>query len=70
MEYSYSLKKGKKKKRTQNLSIIDQEKQKIQQIYIWNPFTHYQFNYVNIDLRHQYGISVAWAQTSLLAKPP
>ena len=37
-------------RRTQNLStIIDQEKQKIQQIYIWNPFNHCQFNYVNID---------------------
>ena len=36
-------------RRTQNLSTIDQEKQKIQQIYIWNPFNHCQFNYVNID---------------------
>ena len=30
----------------------------------------YQGNYVNIDLRQQYGISVAETQTSLLAKRP
>ena len=28
------------------------------------------FIYVNIDLRHQYGISVAESQTYLLAKRP
>ena len=30
----------------------------------------YRIYYVNIDLRHQYGISVAESQTSLLAKRP
>ena len=30
----------------------------------------YRIYYVNIDLRHQYGISVAEAQTFLLAKHP
>ena len=56
VEHSYSLKKKNHLsfveacfRRTQNLSTIDQEKQKIQQIYIWNPFNHCQFNYVNID---------------------
>ena len=28
------------------------------------------FNYVNIDLRHQFGISVAMVQTSLLTNHP
>ena len=50
-------------RRTQTFTIIDQEKHKIEQIYIW-------INYVNIDLRHQYGISAAKAQTSLLVKRP
>ena len=56
VEHSYSLKKKNHLsfveacfRRTQNLSTIDQEKQKIQQIYIWNPFNHCQFNYVNSD---------------------
>ena len=30
----------------------------------------YRVNYVNIDLRHQYGISAAKAQTSLIVKRP
>jgi len=30
----------------------------------------YRINYVNIDLHHQYGISVAEMQTSLLANNP
>ena len=30
----------------------------------------YRIHYVNIDLRHQYGISVAESQTFLLAKRP
>ena len=30
----------------------------------------YRISYVNIDLRHQYGISVAESQTFLLAKRP
>ena len=38
----------------------------IEQICIWN----YRIYYVNIDLRHQYGISVAESQTLLLAKRP
>ena len=49
--------------RTQNLNKIDQEKHKIKQIYIWNPLNT-GLMMVNIDLRHQYGISVAEAQTS------
>ena len=48
-----------------NLSILDQEKQKIQQFYIWNPINDYWINYVNIDLGHRYGV-----QTFLLAKCP
>ena len=49
--------------RTQNLNKIDQEKHKIKQIYIWNPLNT-GLMMVNIDLRHQYVISVAEAQTS------
>ena len=49
------------------LHQIDQEKRKIEQICICNPMTT-EFIYVNIDLRHQYGISVAESQTFLLAK--
>ena len=30
----------------------------------------YWFNFVNIDLHHQYGISITEAQTSLLEKRP
>ena len=54
---------------TQHFTKIDQEKRKIEQICIWNPMTT-GFIYVNIDLRHQYGISVAKSQTFLLAKCP
>ena len=35
----------------------------MKQIYIWNPLNT-ALMMVNIDLRHQYGISVAEAQTS------
>ena len=44
-------------RRAQNFTITDQEKQKIKQIYILEPHD-YRIYYVNIDLRHQYGISV------------
>ena len=40
----------------------------------WNKFAfgtdEYQIYYVNIDLRHQYGISVAESQTFLRVKRP
>ena len=51
------------------LSKIDQKIRKIGQIYIWNPMTTGLY-YVNIDLRHQYRISVAESQTFLSAKRP
>ena len=44
--------------RTQNFTIIDKEIHIIKQICIWNPMTT-GFTDVNIDSRHQYGISVA-----------
>ena len=44
--------------RTQNFTIIDKEIHTIKQICICNPMTT-GFTDVNIDLRHQYGISVA-----------
>ena len=47
-------------RRTQNFTIIDREKHKIEQHFTWNQVT------VKIDLPHQYGISVAEEQTSLL----
>ena len=50
-------------------TIIDQENHKIKQIYKWNPHD-YRIYYVNIDLRHQYGISVAESQTFLPVKRP
>ena len=46
---------------TQHFTKIDLEKRKIEQICIWNPMTT-GFIYVNIDLRHQYGI---WLLLSL-----
>ena len=46
-----------------------QEKRKIEQICLWNPMIT-RIYYVNIDLRHQYGISVAESQTFFLAKRP
>ena len=55
--------------RTQNFTIMDQDKHKIKQMYIWNPLTT-GFYYVNIDLHHQYGISVTEAQMFLLVKHP
>ena len=45
---------------TQHFTKIDQNKRKID----------YRICYVNIDLRHQYGISVAESQTFLRAKRP
>ena len=54
---------------TKHFTKIDQEKRKIYHICIWNPHD-YRIYYVNIDLRHQYGISVAESQTFLLAKRP
>ena len=40
LEYNYSLEKASEFcSRTQNFTIIDQEKHKIKQIYIWNPTT-------------------------------
>ena len=47
-------------RRTQHFTIIDREKHKIEQHFTWNQVT------VKIDLPHQYGISVAEEQTSLL----
>ena len=41
---------------TQHFSKFDQEKRKIEQICIWNPWLP---DLLNIDLRHQYGISLA-----------
>ena len=54
--------------RTQNFTIIDQEKHELTN-FLLEP-QDYRVYYVNIDLRHQYGISVAEAQASLLAKRP
>ena len=54
-------------KRTQNVTIIDQEKQKSNKFTFGTPRL-YQIYYVNIDLRHQYGIKVAESQTFLRAK--
>ena len=56
-------------KRTQNVTIIDQEKQKSNKFTFGTPRL-YQIYYVNIDLRHQYGIKVAESQTFLRAKRP
>ena len=50
----------------QNFAKIDQEKRKILHL---EPHD-YRIYYVNIDLRHQYGISVAETQTFLHAKRP
>ena len=47
-------------RRSQNFTIIDREKHTIEQHFTWNQVT------VKINLRHQYGISVAEEQTSLL----
>ena len=44
------------------LTKIDQEKRKIEQICIWNSMTT-GFFYINIALRHQYGISAAESHT-------
>ena len=51
------------------LTKIDQKTRKIGQIYIWNPMTT-ELYHVNIDLCHQYGISVAESQTFLRMKRP
>ena len=49
-------------RRTQNFTIIDREKHTIEQHFTWNQVTVM----VKINLPHQYGISVAEEQTSLL----
>ena len=54
-------------RRTQNFTIINQEKPKIPQIHYLKPHD-YQINYVNFDLCHQYWIPVA--QTSFLWNIP
>ena len=48
---------------TQHFTEIDQEKRKIEQICIWNPHD-YRIYYVNIDFRHQYGISLSRRRSS------
>ena len=55
-------------RRTQNFTIIDQEKQNRTNLHL-EPHD-YRINYVNIDLRHEYGIYAAKAQTSLIVKRP
>ena len=57
------------RKRTQNVTIVDQEKQKSNKFAFGTPRL-YRIYYVNIDLRHQYGIKVAESQTFLRAKRP
>ena len=47
----------------------DQEKDRNEQNLHLKPHDH-QINFVNIDLHHQYGISVAESQTFLLKKHP
>ena len=56
-------------RKIQNVTIIVQDKQKKGTNLHEEP-RDYRINYVNIDLRHQYGIPVADAQTSLLVKHP
>ena len=56
-------------RRTQNFTLIDQEKHKIEQIYLWSPMPT-GLIMSKIDLRHQYGISASKAQTSILVKRP
>ena len=56
------------RKRSRDFTIINQEKQDQTNL---NLEPHdYRIYYVNIDLRHQYGISVAELQTFLLVKRP
>ena len=55
------------RRRTFNLSIMDQEKHELEQNSHLGPHD-YQIDYVNIDLRYQYEISILEAQTSLPAK--
>ena len=54
------------RRRTDRFTKIDQDKRKTEQICIWNPHD-YRIYYVNIDLRHQYGISVAESALRRLA---
>ena len=56
-------------RKIQNVTIIVQDKQKKGTNLHEEP-RDYRINYVNIDLRHQYGIPVADAQTSVLVKHP
>ena len=53
-----------------HFSKIGQEKSKIEQTCISREPHDYLIHNVNIDLHHQYGISVAELQTFLLAKRP
>ena len=74
VEYSLLLKKhlrfaGARWQMNTTLTKIDQKTRKIGQIYIWNPMTA-ELYHVNIDLCHQYGISVAESQTFLRVKRP
>lgn len=57
-------------RRTQNLTIIDQEKINKTRTNLLVGFHEYQINYVNIDSRHQYGIFEAESQTSLSRNVP
>ena len=54
---------------TQHFTKIYQEKHKIEQILHLEPHD-YPIYYINTDLRHQYGISVAESQMFLLPKHP
>ena len=54
---------------TQHFTKINHEKHKIEQILHLDP-RDYPIYYVNIDLRHQYDISVAESQMFLLTKRP
>ena len=55
---------------TQHFFKIDQDKRKIEQILRLEPHDYRIYQLVNIDLRHQYGISVVESQKFLLAKRP
>lgn len=57
-------------RRTQNLTIIDQEKINKTRTNLHVGFHEYQINYVNSDSRHQYGIFEAESQTSLSRNVP
>ena len=54
---------------TQNFTIIEHEEHKLEMYVNLEPHD-YKSNYDNIDLHHQYGISVVEAQMSLLQSVP